>query len=145
MIFYFSYSQTHAGFEDIVRVFPPESSNALPIRYVASLIIITMFTYIAAPLVWTKDICRCLRKNSFYCCWNFQCFSLYSLFPFQSLHLHSYESKGIIGINPEEGIPYIINTYFPNGLRGCRIRSIICGCCNYSFRNMECSDYHACW
>ena len=25
--------------------------------------------------------------------------------------------NGVIGINPEEGIPYIINSYFPVGLK----------------------------
>ncbi|MBK6605093.1 MAG: hypothetical protein KBF99_20905 [Leptospiraceae bacterium] len=116
MIFYFSYSQTHARFEDIVRVFPPESSNALPIRYVASLIIITMFTYIAAPWYGQKIFAAASEKTAFIAV-GISSVLVYILYSFPILALTFLRIKGIIGINPEEGIPYIIKMYFPEGLR----------------------------
>lgn len=116
MIFYFSYSQTRAGFEEIVKVFPPETSNALPIRYIASLILLTMFTYIAAPWYGQKIFAAASEKTAFIAV-GISSIIIFILYSFPIMALAYLRINGVIGINPEEGIPYIINSYFPVGLK----------------------------
>ncbi len=116
MIFYFSYVQTKAGFEDIIRVFPPETSNALPIRYIASLIILTMFTYIAAPWYGQKIFAAASEKTAFIAV-GISTIIVFLLYSFPILGLAYLRIHGVIIINPEEGIPYIIKMYFPAGLK----------------------------
>ena len=116
LLFYFSYSQKNLGLEEIIRVFPPESSNALPIRYIVSLVILTMFTYIAAPWYGQKIFAAASEKTAFIAV-GISSVIVFILYAFPILAVAYLRLNGVTGINPEEGIPYIIKSYFPVGLR----------------------------
>lgn len=116
LLLYFSYKQKSAGIEEIIQVFPPESSNALPIRYILSLILLTMFTYIAAPWYGQKIFAAASEKTAFIAV-GISSVVIFLLYAFPILALTYLRVNGVVGINPEEGIPYIISNYFPSGLK----------------------------
>ena len=116
LLFFFSYHQKSVTLEDIIRVFPPESSNALPIRYIASLVILTMYTYIAATWYGQKIFAAASEKTAFIAV-GISSVLVFALYGFPILALTHLKVNGVILTNPEEGIPYIINNYFPTGLK----------------------------
>jgi solute:Na+ symporter, SSS family len=117
MIFYFSYSGSEKGFMGLVDTFPTSSSENLPIRFIASLILITMFTYISAPWYGQKIFAALDEKTAFKAVG----ISSILVFLFYSLPLLGVaflRVNGVIGILPETAIPTIIKSYFPEWLVG---------------------------
>lgn len=116
LLCYFSYKQNSPGIEEIIKTFPPETSNNLPIRYIASLILLTMFTYIAAPWYGQKIFAAASEKTAFLAV-GISSVIVFLLYAFPILALVYVKVNGVIGINPEAGVPFIISSYFPDGLK----------------------------
>lgn len=116
LLFYFVYSQKNISTEEMIRVFPAESTNALPIRYIGSLVILTMFTYIAAPWYGQKIFAAASEKTAFLAV-GISSILVFALYGFPILALTYLKLNGVVLTNPEEGIPYIIKNYFPTGLK----------------------------
>jgi Na+/proline symporter len=75
-----------------------------------------MFTYIAAPWYGQKIFAAASEKTAFIAV-GISSVIVFLLYSFPILALTFLRINGVIGINPEEGIPYIIKMYFPAGLK----------------------------
>ncbi|QVL57020.1 MAG: hypothetical protein KFB93_06470 [Simkaniaceae bacterium] len=95
----------------------PDLPHLLPTRFVISLILLTMFTYILAPWYGQKIFSAKNKKiaTSAVILAAILVFILYGIGILSTAYL---KASGIEIESPEMAIPTIINTYFPLGLRG---------------------------
>lgn len=95
----------------------PALPNLLPTRFVISLIILTMFTYILAPWYGQK-IFSAKDKKTAMSAVLLAAILVFILYGIGTLSTAYLKASGIEITSPEMAIPTIINTYFPMGLRG---------------------------
>ncbi len=115
-IFYFSFSQTDRGWIALVEDFPVETAENLPLKFVVSLIIITMFTYISAPWYGQKIFSAKDDKTAFYGV-GISSILVFLLYSFPILAVAYMKVNQLKGYPIEQMIPYIIQNYFPEWLK----------------------------
>jgi len=94
-----------------------EGQSALPPNFVLSLIMLTMFTYIAAPWYGQKIFSAKSESVAFYAV-GAASILVFLLYSFPILAVYNLKMSGIIFDNSEGGVPYIIKNLFPIGLKG---------------------------
>lgn len=109
---------------DISLVFP-EGAQILPTRFVISIIFLTMFTYILAP--WYGQKIFSARSPKVARTSVGLAAVLVFLFYGAAVLATAY-LKGITLNSPEEGIPYIIRTLLPAGMRGLAFATLFAIC-----------------
>ncbi|MDX1957201.1 MAG: hypothetical protein SFU98_01445 [Leptospiraceae bacterium] len=118
LLLYFSWKNTNLNFETALGAIPIETGmEILKPKFVFSLVILTMFTYIAAPWYGQKIFSAESPKVAIQAVGlaSVSVFLFYSIPVLSTLMLKSGNVKLV---SPDEGIPYIIKNLFPNFLRG---------------------------
>lgn len=95
----------------------PDLPHLLPTRFVISLIILTMFTYILAPWYGQKIFSAKDKKTAFVAT-SLAAILVFILYGIGTLSTAFLKASGVEVASPELAIPIIINEYFPIGLKG---------------------------
>ncbi|MCB1156386.1 MAG: hypothetical protein KDK45_02700, partial [Leptospiraceae bacterium] len=118
LIFYFSYESSQSGFQGLQVQFPLEKSKELlPPKYILSLILLTTFTYIAAPWYGQKIFSAKNEKTAFMAV-GLSAILVFFLYSFPLLSVSFLKLKGVVLASPDLAFPYIIKNLLPDGLRG---------------------------
>lgn len=100
---------------------PPFSAHSvaevLPHRFILSLIMLTMFTYILAPWYGQK-IFSARSKQVAFSAVIFASVSVFILYGVAVLATAHFKNSGVIPSSPDAALPTLLNYYFPPGLRG---------------------------
>jgi Na+/proline symporter len=106
------YTKREAGVSEIQSL-----PNLLPHRFIISLVILTMFTYILAPWYGQKIFSAKSKRVAF----SAVILAAIFVFIFYGVGVLStayLKASGIVISSPDMAIPAIINLYFPTGLKG---------------------------
>ena len=106
LIFYFSWKNS----EKVSFVIPEK----LPTKFIISLIVLTMFTYILAPWYGQKIFSAKSKRIAYTAVF----FAAILVFIFYGLAVLATSWLSLEIPSPELALPTIINAYFPQGLRG---------------------------
>jgi SSS family solute:Na+ symporter len=106
LIFYFSWKNT--------SYVPVERVDILPSKFIISLIILTMFTYILAPWYGQKIFSAKSKRVAFLAV----IFAAILVFVFYGLGVIATSWLRLEIPSPELALPVIINAYLPQGIRG---------------------------
>ncbi|MEM7180739.1 MAG: hypothetical protein AAF518_07495 [Spirochaetota bacterium] len=118
LLFYFSYTTSGHNFSQLQTSFPlSESQKLLPSRLIVSFIVLTMFTYIAAPWYGQKIFAAASEKIAFTAV-AFSAIIVFLLYAFPTLAVAFLKVQGIGLTSGEKGVPYILSNLLPQGLRG---------------------------
>jgi Na+/proline symporter len=117
LLLFFSMKQENKTFMDLMQSFPPETAEGLPIKFILSLVLITMFTYILAPWYGQKIFAATDSKTAKKAV-AISSLLVFILYSFPVLAVAFLRVNGVKDINPETGISLILKSYFPEGLRG---------------------------
>lgn len=117
LLFFYSYQNAEFSWDKLDIIFPKEYTvQALPFEFILSLILLTMFTYIAAPWYGQK-IFSAVSVPVAITAVAISSVLVFLLYAFPVLAVSFLRVKGI-ELNPEAGVPYIIKFLFPKGLKG---------------------------
>lgn len=94
-----------------------EGQKVLPLKFVISLTVLTCFTYIAAPWYGQKIFSADSKKTAFRAV-AFSAFAVFLLYAFPTVSVYMLRISGVRLEHSQSGIPYIVNSLFPSGLRG---------------------------
>lgn len=94
-----------------------EGMNTLPPRFVFSLVVITMFTYILAPWYGQK-LFAAKNQTVAYTSVLLAAFIIFCLYALVVLPAALIKSEGIILDHPEQVLPYILSHKLPYGFKG---------------------------
>lgn len=95
----------------------PSLPHLLPNRFIISLVVLTMFTYILAPWYGQKIFSAKNEKTAFTATLLAALF-VFLLYGIATLSTTYLRASGTLLSSPDLAIPTIINQYFPFGLRG---------------------------
>lgn len=112
MLYYFSIPDNKT-----TEITLDQGMNAVPPNFVLSLVVLTMFTYIAAPWYGQKIFSAENEKIALYAV-GISSFLVFLLYSIPILAVYNLYMLDIKITNAESGIPYIINHLFPEGFRG---------------------------
>lgn len=101
----------------------PNFPEVLPSRFLISLIVLTMFTYILAPWYGQK-IFSAKSKQTAFSAVIFAAVLVFILYGVAVLATAHLKGKGLLLASPESALPTLINMYFPAGLRGVAYASL---------------------
>jgi solute:Na+ symporter, SSS family len=111
-LYYFS-----MGDNSIREISIVQGQEKLPISFVSSLIILTMFTYISAPWYGQKIFSAKSEIIAFQAV-GISSVLVFILYAFPLLSVYNLFKSNIDLLNPELGIPYIFNNLLPSGVKG---------------------------
>lgn len=94
-----------------------EGQKVLPVKFVFSLIVLTSFTYIAAPWYGQKIFSADSKKTAFRAV-SISAAAVFLLYAFPAVSVYMLRISGVRLDNSQSGIPYIVNSLFPAGFRG---------------------------
>ncbi|MCB1144371.1 MAG: hypothetical protein KDK54_19110 [Leptospiraceae bacterium] len=111
-IYFFSTSDSYP-----ISISISEGMKTLPFSFVLSLVVLTMFTYIAAPWYGQKIFSAKNEKTAFLAV-GISAFLVFLLYGFPVLAVYNLKRSGIVLENPDKAISYIFNHLFPQGFKG---------------------------
>jgi Na+/proline symporter len=116
MLFYFAYTFTSssASFE---KISIEDGQTALPPRFVFSLILLTMFTYIAAPWYGQKIFSARSERVAFTSV-GVSAILVFLLYGFPVMAVYALNLHSVSLGNTETGLAYILGNLFTPGFRG---------------------------
>lgn len=118
LIFYFSYSHSQIGWQGLEATFPAQkAAQLLPGRFVISLIVLTVFTYIAAPWYGQKIFAASSERIAFIAV-ALSSLIVFLLYAFPALGVAFLKVENIPIQSGESGVPTILDRFFPAGIRG---------------------------
>lgn len=117
-LLYFSWDYSGRDSSALIEHFPiAEASKGLPLSFIGSLVVLTMFTYISAPW-YSQKIFSAENPNVAYKAVGIAAVLVFLLYGFPVLATGFYGLTSPTNINAQIAIPQLIDVAFPVGWRG---------------------------
>lgn len=102
-----------------------QMQTILPPRFVLSLIVLTMFSYILAPWYGQKIVAAHAEKIAYWAVM-VAAVLIFILYGIGIVATNILRTKGIVLLQPESAVPYLIHTAFPAGFQGLAYGALFC-------------------